>query len=125
MARNFTQGGSARVSLEVSFGSPSGIGSARSAGRGGADEKKGWIAEPRSGPSGRTEGWAGCEGRGAADSGGDTSLPTRGLSPEMALGTEKAFGVSMDTLLRMQAPYDSHSMGQLEGEINVNRYEPP
>ncbi|HYZ25418.1 MAG TPA: HigA family addiction module antitoxin [Geminicoccaceae bacterium] len=29
------------------------------------------------------------------------------LSPEMALRVEKAFGVSMDTLLRMQAWHDS------------------
>ena len=28
------------------------------------------------------------------------------LSPEMALRIEKAFGVSMDTLLRMQTSYD-------------------
>ena len=29
------------------------------------------------------------------------------LSPEMALRVEKAFGISMDTLLRMQAWYDA------------------
>ncbi|MBQ0770980.1 MAG: HigA family addiction module antidote protein [Sphingomonadales bacterium] len=29
------------------------------------------------------------------------------LSPEMALRLEKAFGVKMDTLLRMQARYDA------------------
>ena len=46
------------------------------------------------------------------------------LSPEMALRVEKAFGVSMDTLLRMQAWYDSHTMREHTGEINVNRYEP-
>ena len=34
------------------------------------------------------------------------------LSPEMALRIEKAFGVSMDTLLRMQAWHDSHSTRQ-------------
>ena len=34
------------------------------------------------------------------------------LSPEMALRIEKAFGVSMDTLLRMQAGNDSHAMRQ-------------
>ena len=32
------------------------------------------------------------------------------LSPEMALRIEKAFGVSMDTLLRMQVWYDSYTM---------------
>ena len=46
------------------------------------------------------------------------------LSPEMALRIEKAFGVSMDTLLRMQAWYDSHAMRQRAGEIDVKRYEP-
>ena len=40
----------------------------------------------------------------------------------MALRIEKAFGVSMDTLLRMQAWYDSYTMRQREGEINVKRY---
>jgi antitoxin HigA-1 len=47
-----------------------------------------------------------------------------GLSPEMALRIEKAFGVSMDTLLRMQAWYDSYAMRQRAGEIDVRRYEP-
>lgn len=46
------------------------------------------------------------------------------LSPEMALRIEKAFGVSMDTLLRMQAWYDSHSMRQRAGKIKVSRYKP-
>jgi antitoxin HigA-1 len=46
------------------------------------------------------------------------------LSPEMALRIEKAFGVSMDTLLRMQAWYDSHAMRQRAGDIDVKRYEP-
>jgi addiction module HigA family antidote len=46
------------------------------------------------------------------------------LSPEMALRIEKAFGVSMDTLLRMQAWYDSYTMRQRAGEIEVKRYQP-
>jgi addiction module HigA family antidote len=46
------------------------------------------------------------------------------LSPEMALRVEKAFGVSMDTLLRMQAWYDSYLMRQRQDEINVRKYEP-
>ena len=46
------------------------------------------------------------------------------LSPEMALRIEKAFGVSMDTLLRMQAWHDSYTMRQKAGEIEVKRYEP-
>lgn len=44
------------------------------------------------------------------------------LSPEMALRIEKAFGVSMDTLLRMQAWYDSHEMRRHADEIKVRRY---
>lgn len=47
-----------------------------------------------------------------------------GLSPEMALRIEKAFGVSMDTLLRMQAWHDSHAMRRRAGRIKVARYEP-
>lgn len=46
------------------------------------------------------------------------------LSPEMALRIEKAFGISMDTLLRMQAWYDTIAMRQREDEISVKRYEP-
>ena len=44
------------------------------------------------------------------------------LSPEMALRIEKAFGVSMDILMRMQAWYDTHTMRQRAGEIDVQRY---
>src|ERR1700692_2288341 len=46
------------------------------------------------------------------------------LSPEMALRVEKAFGISMDTLLRMQAWFDSHAMRQKAGSIVVQRYTP-
>lgn len=46
------------------------------------------------------------------------------LSPEMALRIEKAFGVSMDTLLRMQAWHDSYAMRQRSGEIAVKRFVP-
>ena len=46
------------------------------------------------------------------------------LSAEMALRIEKAFDVPMDTLLRMQAWYDSYTMRQREDEIEVQRYEP-
>jgi addiction module HigA family antidote len=46
------------------------------------------------------------------------------LSPEMALRIEKAFGVSMDTLLRMQAWYDSYTMRQRAGALDVRRYQP-
>lgn len=46
------------------------------------------------------------------------------LSPEMALRVEKAFGVKMDTLLRMQARYDAFHMRRREREIAVNKYVP-
>jgi antitoxin HigA-1 len=46
------------------------------------------------------------------------------LSPEMALRIEKAFGVSMDTLLRMQAWHDAHAMRQRAGEIDVKPFRP-
>jgi addiction module HigA family antidote len=45
------------------------------------------------------------------------------LSPEMALRVEKAFGVSMDTLLGMQAWHDGHAMRRRAGAIRVARYE--
>lgn len=41
------------------------------------------------------------------------------LSPEMALRIEKAFGVGMDMLLRMQAWYSARA-----NEISVQRYKP-
>lgn len=44
------------------------------------------------------------------------------LSPEMALRFEKAFGVSMDTLMRMQNSYDIARTRKREGEINVVRF---
>ena len=46
------------------------------------------------------------------------------LSPEMALRIEKAFAVSMDMLLRMQAWYDASQMRARAKEIKVRRYEP-
>ena len=46
------------------------------------------------------------------------------LSPEMALRIEKAFQVSMDLLLRMQAWYDAARMRARESEVQVQRYEP-
>lgn len=46
------------------------------------------------------------------------------LSPEMALRIEKAFGVDMDMLLRMQAWHDAHTMRQKAGDIDVKRYQP-
>ncbi len=44
------------------------------------------------------------------------------LSPEMALRIEKAFGVSMDTLMRMQNNHDIARAREREGEISVDRY---
>ena len=46
------------------------------------------------------------------------------LSPEMALRIEKAFGLDMDTMLRMQAWFDATRMRERAGEINVERYDP-
>ena len=46
------------------------------------------------------------------------------LSPEMALRIEKAFGLDMDTLLRMQAWFDTTRMRERTSEFNVQRYEP-
>ena len=45
------------------------------------------------------------------------------LSPEMALRLEKAFGVSMDMLLRMQAWHDAAQMRARSDEIVVQRYQ--
>lgn len=41
------------------------------------------------------------------------------LSSEMALRIEKAFAVSMDTLMRMQNSYEIARARKKEGEINV------
>ena len=44
------------------------------------------------------------------------------LSSEMALRIEKAFGVRMDTLMRMQVSYDIARTRQREQSITVRRY---
>ena len=44
------------------------------------------------------------------------------LSGEMALRIEKAFGVSMDTLMRMQAASDIAEARKDAGKIRVRRY---
>jgi addiction module HigA family antidote len=46
------------------------------------------------------------------------------LSPEMALRIEKAFGVDMDMLLRLQAGHDSATMRELADAIHVRRFVP-
>ena len=45
------------------------------------------------------------------------------LSPEMALRFEKAFGLKMDTLLRMQTSYDIAQARKTANKIKVTRYE--
>lgn len=44
-----------------------------------------------------------------------------GLSAEMALRFEKAFGLSADTLIRMQAAHDLAQVRAREGTIEVER----
>ncbi len=44
------------------------------------------------------------------------------LSPEMALRIEKAFGVKMDTLLKIQTCYDTYQMRQREDDIHVDKF---
>ncbi len=44
------------------------------------------------------------------------------LSPDMALRIEKAFGVKMDTLLRMQTACEIADARQREADIKVERY---
>jgi addiction module HigA family antidote len=48
-----------------------------------------------------------------------------GLTPEMALRIEKAFGPDMDHLLRMQLAYDVARMRQQARTVTVKRYVPP
>ena len=42
---------------------------------------------------------------------------------EMALRIEKAFGISMDTLMRMQNSFDIAQTRKREGEIKVARFK--
>ena len=46
------------------------------------------------------------------------------LSGEMALRIEKAFGVNMDALMRMQGAYDIGQARKRAGRIRVRRYQP-
>ena len=46
------------------------------------------------------------------------------LSAEMALRIEKAFGISMDMLLRMQAWWDASQMRARAADVRVQRYHP-
>jgi addiction module HigA family antidote len=45
------------------------------------------------------------------------------LSGEMALRIEKAFGVKMDTLMRMQSAYEIAQTRKREKEIHVQRFK--
>ena len=47
-----------------------------------------------------------------------------GLTPEMALRIEKAFGPDMDHLLRMQLAYDVAKTRRYAGHITVKRHVP-
>ncbi len=46
------------------------------------------------------------------------------LSPEMALRLEQAFDLDMETMLRMQAWYDTAQMRSKAAEIRIDRYSP-
>jgi len=45
-----------------------------------------------------------------------------GISPDMAIRLEKAFGGTADSWIRMQAAYDLAQARQHENRINVKRY---
>ena len=47
-----------------------------------------------------------------------------GLSGDMALRIEKAFGIKMDTLMRMQASYDIARTRKRVNKIHVRSFEP-
>ena len=47
------------------------------------------------------------------------------LSGDMALRIEKAFGVKMDTLMRMQASYNISETRKREKHIRVRRFHQP
>jgi len=47
------------------------------------------------------------------------------LSGNMALRIEKAFGVKMDTLMRMQASFDIARTRRRAGDLRVEPYRPP
>jgi addiction module HigA family antidote len=44
------------------------------------------------------------------------------LSPDMAIRLEKAFGVSMETLMRMQNNFDIGQVRKRAGKIAIVRY---
>lgn len=48
-----------------------------------------------------------------------------GLSADMAIRFEKAFGISADTMMRMQTAYELAQARSHEGEIKVERIPEP
>lgn len=46
------------------------------------------------------------------------------LTPDMAVRFEKAFGVDMETLMRMQTSYDVAQARQRAGSIDVQPFQP-
>jgi addiction module HigA family antidote len=48
-----------------------------------------------------------------------------GISPEMAIRLEKAFGSTAETWLRMQLAYDLWQAEQCAGDIKVTRFAAP
>ena len=54
----------------------------------------------------------------------DVTTCKASVSAEMALRLEKAFGVSMDLLLKMQAGYDAAQARKHGGKIKVRRFKP-
>jgi addiction module HigA family antidote len=54
----------------------------------------------------------------------DVTTGKASVSAEMALRLEKAFGVSMDLLLKMQAGYDAAQARMHGDKIKVKRFKP-
>ena len=46
------------------------------------------------------------------------------LTPDMAIRIEKAFGPTMDHLLRIQTAYDIARTRAVAGDIQIERYQP-
>ena len=46
------------------------------------------------------------------------------LTPDVGLRIERAFGVSMDLLLRMQATHEAAVARRERGDIDIERYDP-
>lgn len=46
------------------------------------------------------------------------------LSPDMAIRLDKAFGIDMETLMRMQGSYDIARARERQREIEVERFQP-